>query len=839
MYIFTIIALSFVIFSAASTPAPIHTIGYGVYFQELPDVTINQEHFLIDFSIHLNPFSQKDFSLSQDNCSFQFSNAAERNLLVLCLSCQSDLNSFYNHTHDTQIQISMIDDSIRSLITDSSPVKRHGRDIFDFALNLLQKSDDHVQHTSLINLINQNQRKNVIRHNKLISMGNHLTGFINIHNKKLDLMDKKIHLNRKIVKSMSSTLTGIQEKVSKLDGSGNLNTAAIYYLVHYYNFAKNHIAVGYRYNQENLRYHRQLSRSVQLASRGYLPVELVPAHTLTSVLTSLRMHLQSKYSQYELANLQSSYYYKSQIVQPYFINNSVHLITSIPIIKRGTKSMKFFKIRKFPVHLSSGYNVLKLKHDHFAISNDNSQYFQFSNFDDDDCTLHDHEYFCYSPHPLFDVKFPSCLTSIYLMLHDEIPNYCETVYIPNKANLQTEFVKIPPNKLLLSPGFEESFDERCSNKSHVSVHTGINTTAIVTCRCSCTFISQKSKIDCGLLNCNTSPLNHVLYPQNLFALHAWGNSTIYKDVKMMISNHSELVQWPVIDLEHQYYNNVVSASNKLSLDWYNLINKMKRSKTLYATHLQRLQAKYSNSKHRFEILDLIGIIFGGFGIFSVVFCLYLLLKHRNLAALFTLLSGHLPTAKGYTFSNPEIAMEDKFTQALLTVIFMTIASLLAYCIVHIFHCIMHKFRMNNTVVRLEAYPHCTYRQKLFLVISNLTECLPIFVCNINLPPDVQISDTENDQAVEGNIAYLPGLFSDHLAIQWKSFIVNDSNMAQSLPGKLRVPFCQARKCARILSKTYLRQLIIGRNNIFTILKFEKVQNPIHSGLYPSLDVETS
>ena len=185
---------------------------------------------------------------------------------------------------------------------------------------------------------------------------------------------------------------------------------------------------------------KSYSKAIQILSKGYLPISLIPPSTLEIILQQVKSALAKTNKNYYLVLNRLSLYYDMKLVT-FGIDNDRNLIIQFPdFVEPYTQArLTLYQIETIPVPIldtndkAQSHTQLRIEKQYRALNDET--YISLRSQELNTCKRIGYEYFC---EELFVVKSKhkfSCASAVYFNLNNEIKQNCNFNYYFNKMDI--------------------------------------------------------------------------------------------------------------------------------------------------------------------------------------------------------------------------------------------------------------------------------------------------------------------------------------------------------------------------------------------------------------------
>ena len=322
---------------------------------------------------------------------------------------------------------------------------------------------------------------------------------------------------------------------------------------------------------------------IQTLLDGYLPVTLIPPHSLVQVLSHLHHQLQG--SSFRLAWLDIAPYYKSRDITYHRQSNYLYVTIRIPLESVQT-TYNVFRISTLPIRAGKEQTQIKFPEPYLALSNDNYFYLTMSESDYLACAG-DHVRRCMRGFAIKETSQPSCLFALFENDHVLIKQLCDFKYLLNSDQVASKVIPINDNSYLVSTN-DTNWLQTCPFSTPMYIKPC--SLCIVTLPCSCSLKSRTFFIPACLDRCNSSIKSTVTYvSHNLASLIKF-----YEDILPTVNLSQQILQSPVpikypkLALKSTKFDQVLKDSSEMGISVNHAIDKVKIHKRLYSDSVSYL-----------------------------------------------------------------------------------------------------------------------------------------------------------------------------------------------------------------------------------------------------------
>ena len=390
------------------------------------------------------------------------------------------------------------------------------------------------------------------------------------------LLEKGLELNRKYSSELYT----------------RMNTSLVEFTTSFRDWINIIHVYGLRYTDTltDLRHHlAQELQGIQTLLDGYLPVNLVPPHSLQQTVNTVSSALRPK-KQFSLAYLNDDMaaYYKLQDISYHRQRDYLFITLKIPIASTTT-TYTVYRVHAVPLRLSDSHNdesIILFDEPYLAISNDRMFYFTMSESEFKSCQGNVFKK-CAKGLAVQEFTHKICALAIFFNDAESVNKLCEFTLLKSKNEIRTRIITIAENHYLISTN-DLTWIQACSGST--PVHVKACSLCQVKLPCACSLKAKTFFIPATLHSCNDTRLPETVIAHNYQALiNFYGKEGEISNLTSAVEAQRGIkVKYPEIDILETELDNVISQSKAVKLSLGKTANAIANNQPIYADKVSSL-----------------------------------------------------------------------------------------------------------------------------------------------------------------------------------------------------------------------------------------------------------
>ncbi len=507
--------------------------------------------------------------------------------------CNVLSDSFQANSHlSTQLYIKLIENesTIKKLL-DMNP-SRDKRGILDFVgklgkdlFGLSTESDDrNLRH--LIELYNQ---KMINRTNQLEHLDEQMFSHQTLMNSRITNLKQALFYTSSLANNTVNTVNHLISVTNKHTKDIQNNTRDIDVLRQMTNVLHTNTLLDVIGPVIELEQSSVNVESLNLLFNNKLPPNLIKPEHVTNMLEYIEGQLSKNYSTYSITFHHPNYYYMSNDVHAFVLDQKLFVKIRVPLHNYNTK-FQVYHINTVPIHLTPQSKLLSQiinVSPYLAISEDGQYYFHMTEMDVLNCK-NDGMSKCNKLFPMIPREKPSCASALYFDQAEIISNICQMTIIQN-TTASNGIHYVANNSFFVGFDSEDTWVETCPKKPPRNIPAC--SLCLITPNMGCSVQSKNFYIPGSMIISDDHPTR--VHTVNLMIIHSFLNIKQYSITANQTFKNPVNVQIPHINVPSDFMEHTTKVDSGIELDMKKTSKMIHNNQKLF----------YSSSNYVFDQLQ--------------------------------------------------------------------------------------------------------------------------------------------------------------------------------------------------------------------------------------------
>ena len=541
-------------------------------------------------------------------------------------------------------------------------------------------------------------------------------------------------------------------------------------------------------------------------AKHYLPVDLVPAQDLETMLDNLQSELSSAHPSLVMVHKSIYDYYGIKNVHSVVQNETIYI--NVPLLLNFVgQDFHIYKLQSFylPVPGEEGEVAMMVQHrSHVAVNHQAGTYFLPSTRDINKCFGSHKKLVCNDHRPTirYIEGSTNCEVAIISNNTDNIKNYCD-IGVKTMDNITPEIIYTDTSRVIIvNPNKNKIFQYCDENRTGTFISSAFLVETSVKCFC---WIGSSQLISPIFVykGCVNTERKEIYQPiRNVLYISLMLNDTSYRNIKP-----SDFFLLEKLKLPKQ----IADYSLKDHSDYLDLKKLVLAQKRGFRNSIHDRLNIHDDAVKHINIFKTLAMFIPVVIIIVIIITICLVLRTKKIGQLVSLLTLAKPT-DALMLGDNTCGTLDLIAECMILLIAI---SILAYWCAKKY-CLLRKFVNVMSLPFTECInTRPSQKLQLILYISNLRDYSYIYIDSLQfcLPQDISVlGDTKDFEINLHN-----SMCTSYVSISTKlSISLKNKNQIYSFPRVMSVPILQKYTVQSILNSDYSVQILAGNNNIYRV-----------------------